>query len=111
MIKSSTSGSSLVCFFSQAIHRLSPIIESLTKGDVQVIACDLPQSLVRRMDETQCWLDDGGFKKLLEHADVGHQRDTLIRVRQAVIKIIDAKHRCVWLYTHKDDFAVLCTFT
>jgi translation initiation factor 2-alpha kinase 4 len=93
-----------------AIHRLSPIVESLTKGDVQVIACDLPKELVRRMNEYNFWLDDG-FKKTLDHADVGHQRDTLIRVRQAVTKLIDAKHRCVWLYTHKDDFAVLCTFT
>ncbi|KAL0075948.1 kinase-like domain-containing protein [Phycomyces blakesleeanus] len=90
----------------KAIHCLSPIMENLTKGDVQVIAFDLSKELVKRMTEYPFWQDEG-FKKLLECAGIS-QRDILNRVRQAVQKLIDAKHKCVWLYSHKDDFALLC---
>ncbi|ORX48853.1 Serine/threonine-protein kinase [Hesseltinella vesiculosa] len=91
----------------KAIHRLSPIVESLTNGDVQVIACDLPKDLVQKMNEYEFWNDDD-FKKVLEIANVGHQRDTLTRVRDAMKKLIHTKYHCVWLYSHRDDFAVLC---
>lgn len=84
-------------------------MDSLTSSDVQVIACDLPKNIVRRMEEHSFWTDEG-YKKVLEYADVGQQRDTLLRVRMAVEKIIESKHLCAWIYTHKDDFAVLCTF-
>lgn len=76
------------------------------KQDVQVIAFDLPKEIVKSMVEYNFW-QDYGFKKLLEHANV-NQRDTLDRVRRAVQKLIDAKHKCVWLYSHRDDFALLC---
>ncbi|KAI8373908.1 kinase-like domain-containing protein [Blakeslea trispora] len=89
----------------KAIHRLTPIMEGLKK-DVQVIAFDLPKEIVKNMIEYAFWQDDG-YKKLLEYATV-NQRDTLSRVRHAVQKLIDAKHKCVWLYSHRDDFALLC---
>lgn len=91
--------------FSLAIHRISPIIEDLKK-DVQVVAFDLPKDVVRYMVGYNFWQDDD-YKKLLEHINV-NQQDTLSKVRQAVQKLINAKHRCVWLYSHKDDFALLC---
>ncbi|CAO3634097.1 unnamed protein product [Cunninghamella blakesleeana] len=93
----------------KAVHRLSPIMDSLTSDNVQVIACDLPKNIVRKMEEFSFWTDEG-YKKVLEYADVGQQRDTLLRVRTAVEKIIESKYLCAWIYTHKDDFAVLCTF-
>ncbi|KAI8639080.1 kinase-like domain-containing protein [Parasitella parasitica] len=89
----------------KAIHRLTPIMDDLKK-DVQVIAFDLPKEIVKHMVELCFWQDDG-YKKLLDHAGIG-QRDTLNRVRHAIQKHIDAKHKCVWLYSHKDDFALLC---
>ncbi|KAL0139396.1 kinase-like domain-containing protein [Mucor lusitanicus] len=89
----------------KAINRLTPIMDDLKK-DVQVIAFDLPKELVKNMVEYSFWQDDG-YKKLLDHAGIG-QRDTLSRVRHAVQKHIDAKHKCVWLYSHRDDFALLC---
>jgi translation initiation factor 2-alpha kinase 4 len=76
------------------------------KKDVQVVAFDLPKELVKTMVEYNFWQDDG-YKKLLDHAGI-NQKDTLNRVRQAVQKLIDTKHKCVWLYSHRDDFALLC---
>jgi translation initiation factor 2-alpha kinase 4 len=76
------------------------------KKDVQVVAFDLPKELVKNMVEYNFWQDDG-YKKLLDHAGI-NQRDTLSRVRHAVQKLIDTKHKCVWLYSHRDDFALLC---
>lgn len=52
------------------------------------------------------WQDDD-YKKLQDHVG-NNQRDTLYKVRQVVHKLIEAKHKCVWLYSHKDDFALLC---
>lgn len=88
-----------------AINRLTPIMDDLKK-DVHVIAFDLPKELVKNMVEFSFWQDDG-YKKLLDLAGIG-QRDTLSRVRHAIQKHIDAKHKCVWLYSHRDDFALLC---
>ncbi|KAF7724671.1 hypothetical protein EC973_000843 [Apophysomyces ossiformis] len=92
----------------KAIYRLSPYMEDLMNGEVQVIAFDLPKDLVKKMVEFNFWQNEG-FKKLLDIAGL-HQRDTLTRIRDAVLKLIHAKHRCVWLYSHKDDFALLCCF-
>ncbi|KAI8080591.1 kinase-like domain-containing protein [Thamnidium elegans] len=89
----------------KAIHRLSPIMEGLKK-DIQVIAFDLPKEIVKKMVEYSFWIDEG-YKKVLDHAGIS-QRDTLSRVRHAVQKLIDTKHKCVWLYSHRDDFALLC---
>lgn len=89
----------------KAINRLSPIMEGLKK-DIQVIAFDLPKEIVKKMVEFNFWQDDG-YKKLLEFTGIS-QRDTLSRVRHAVQKLIDTKHKCVWLYTHRDDFTLLC---
>lgn len=89
----------------KAINRISPIMDDL-KNDIQVITFDLPKDLVKHMVEYSFWQDDG-YKKLLEHTGI-NQRDTLSRVRHAVQKLIDTKHKCVWLYAHRDDFALLC---
>ncbi len=79
-----------------------------SKKDIQVIAFDLPnKELVKHMVEFSFWQNDE-YKKLLEHANM-NQRDTPSRVKHAVQKLIDTKHnKCVWLYTHRDDFALLC---
>ncbi|KAI7870432.1 kinase-like domain-containing protein [Spinellus fusiger] len=92
----------------KATHCLTPFMDDLTKNDIQVIAFDLPKDIVKRMAEYAFWQDEG-FKKLLEFAGP-IQRDVLTRVRYAVQKLIDTKHKCVWLYSHKDDFCVLCLF-
>lgn len=84
-------------------------MEDLVNGNVQVIAFDLPKDMVKKMGEYSFWQNEG-FKKLLESAGP-NQRDTLNRIRDAVQKLIDAKHRCAWLYSHKDDFACLCCFS
>lgn len=76
------------------------------KKDIQVIAFDLPKEIVKKMVEYSFWTDEG-YKKVLDHAGIS-QRDTLSRVRHAVQKLIDTKHKCVWLYSHRDDFALLC---
>ncbi|KAG0168524.1 hypothetical protein DFQ29_010105, partial [Apophysomyces sp. BC1021] len=76
----------------KAIYRLSPYMDDLMKGDVQVIAFDLPKDLVKNMVEFSFWQNEG-FKKLLDSAAL-NQRDTLTRIRHAAQKLIDAKHRC-----------------
>ncbi|KAI8975061.1 hypothetical protein BDF20DRAFT_988622 [Mycotypha africana] len=90
----------------KAINHLTPIMDDM-KRDVQVLAFDLPKELIRFMVEFKFWQDDG-FKKLLDHAGT-NQRDTLTRVKHAVQKLIDAKYKSVWLYSHRDDYALLCT--
>ncbi|KAI8390963.1 kinase-like domain-containing protein [Radiomyces spectabilis] len=90
----------------KAIHHLTPIMDSLKRDEVQVIAFDLPKELIKKMNEYNFWQDDG-LKKLMDLATI-NQRDTLLKAKQAVEKLIEAKHRCVWLYSHKDDFAMLC---
>lgn len=82
-------------------------MEELTKGETQVIAFDLSREIMKRMTEGDCFRDEQQFKRLQENAGIG-QKDTLVRVRQAIQKLIEAKHRCVWLYSYKDDYAVLC---
>lgn len=93
------------CVLLLAINRLSPIMEGL-KTDIQVIAFDLPKEIVKKMVEYSFWTDEG-YKKMLDHVGI-NQRDTLSRVRHAVQKLIETKHKCVWLYSHRDDFALLC---
>jgi translation initiation factor 2-alpha kinase 4 len=89
----------------KAINRLTPYMDDLKK-DVQVIAFDLPKDIVKLMIEYNLWQDDG-YKKIVDHATL-NQRDTLSRVRHAVQKLIDSKHKSVWLYSHRDDFGQLC---
>ncbi|KAI8983703.1 kinase-like domain-containing protein [Pilobolus umbonatus] len=89
----------------KAIHRLTPIMDEL-KRDIQVLAFDLPKEIVKSMVEYSFWQDEG-YKRVLESTAIS-QRDTLSRVRHSIQKLIDAKHKCVWLYSHRDDFALLC---
>lgn len=93
--------------FCLAIYHIIPIMEGLMKGEVQVIAFDLPRDLLKRMSEANTWVDEQGFKKLQEVAGIG-QKDTLTRARCAIQKLIEAKHKSVWLYSYKEDYAVLC---
>lgn len=74
-----------------------------------MVAFDLPKDTIRHMIGYAFWQDDD-YKKLLDRVGVS-QHDTLHKVRHAVQKLIDAKHKCVWLYSHKDDFALLCCLT
>lgn len=52
----------------KAIYHIIPIMEGLMKGEVQVIAFDLPRDLLKRMSEANTWVDEQGFKKLQEVA-------------------------------------------
>ncbi|KAI9264773.1 kinase-like domain-containing protein [Sporodiniella umbellata] len=88
----------------KAINRLSPIIDEQKKS-VQVIASDLPKDTIQNVIGFTLWQDDE-YKKLLDEVGVSHH-DTLHKVRQSILKLIEAKHKCVWLYSHKDDFALL----
>lgn len=72
----------------KAIYHIIPIMEGLMKGEVQVIAFDLPRDLLKRMSEANTWVDEQGFKKLQEVAGIG-QKDTLTRARCAIQKLIE----------------------
>lgn len=76
---------------------------------MQVIAFDLPKDLVKRMSESSVWQDEQNFKKLQESAGIA-QKDTLGRVKIAVQKLIESKHRCVWFYSYKEEYATFCYF-
>ena len=90
-----------------AIYHIAPIMESLMKGDVQVVTSDLPKELTKRMSECSAWLDEHSFRKLQESAAFGHQ-DTLNRTRSVLLKLVERKHKSVWLFSYKDEYAVLC---
>ena len=82
-------------------------MESLMKGDVQVIGFDLSRDLTKRMSECHTWLDEHSFRKLQDSAPIG-QKDTLNRARTVLQKMVERKHKSVWLYSYKDEFAILC---
>ncbi|KAI9261602.1 kinase-like domain-containing protein [Phascolomyces articulosus] len=92
----------------KAIYHIVPIMESLMKGDVQVVAFDLSKDLTKRMGECNAWLDEHNFRKLQDSAPIG-QKDTLNRARNVLQKMVEHKHKSVWLYSYKDEFAVLCS--
>ncbi|KAI8137092.1 kinase-like domain-containing protein [Fennellomyces sp. T-0311] len=91
----------------KAIYHIAPIMESLMKGDVQVVASDLPKDLTKRMSECSTWLDEHSFRKLQDSAAFG-QKDTLNRTRAVLMKLVERKHKSVWLFSYKDEYAVLC---
>lgn len=45
-----------------AIDHISPIIEDISKGEVQVLAVDLPRELLKKIIEVNIW-EDEGYKK------------------------------------------------
>lgn len=83
-------------------------MEDLVKGQVEVIATDLPKDLIKRMSEYTTWQDEAGFKRLQENAGIA-QKDTLSRLRHSIQKLVEARRRCVWLYSYKEDYGLLCS--
>ncbi|RUS33243.1 hypothetical protein BC938DRAFT_472418 [Jimgerdemannia flammicorona] len=118
----------------KAVDHISPIIDNINKGEVPVLSVDLSRELLKRIVEVNIW-EDEGFKKLMEHT-ASHQKDLLGKLRENLANLragnsgshtsgssvastsatpssfssvtaSDQRRRCVWLYSHRDDFSVL----